>query len=367
MKKPSKKESKKEKNPADFKLVAEFRRDPVSSEWSLISSARAFRPSFGGAASAGKPAKKGPVKECPFEDPQKSGNGDPLFWLPKTCNGKNTNCEKFENWFVQVIQNKYPMVFNNRTTTCKHEGPYKTCDGFGFHEVVITRDHNKPLQNMKIEEIVQVLRTYQQRYRVLEKDPRIEFILIYHNQGVLAGASIAHPHSQIAALPIVPPDIARSINGGLLYFEKERKCVHCEVIKYERKEKKRIIFENEDFIAFTPYASKVPYEIRIFPKKHNSDFEEFPEKCLPHLAEALKDSLARLGAVLGEFDYNFFIHTSSARVDNVPYYHWHIEIYPHIYKWAGLELGSGVQVLPIPPEQAAENLRNAKIKKTGKI
>lgn len=345
------------------KVIAEFRRDMVCKDWVLVSSARSKRPIFGDIKKgmAGKQAQS--IKSCPFEDPQKSGNGEAIFWLPRPSNGKKVDSEKFENWFTQVIQNKYPVVSKDSPSRCVKVGPHKKCDSFGFHEVVITRDHSRPLQKMTVPEIVQVLRTFQERYKVLERDERIEYILIYHNHGFLAGASIAHPHSQIVALPIFPPDISRSINGGLLFFEKDKKCVHCAMLEFERRDKSRIIYENEHFVVFAPYASKVSYEVRIFPKKHSSDFEETPNIQLPLLAEALKNALARLARVLGEFDYNFFIHTSSARVDNVPYYHWHIEILPRTYKWAGLELGSGVEVISTPPEQAAEELRNAKIGK----
>lgn len=347
---------------SDAKKTAEIRRDMVSREWVVVSSARQSRPIFG--AKDKKASSKKVVKKiCPFEDPQKSGNGDALFWLPRPKNGHARDIEKFENWFVQVIQNKYPIVFKDIDPICTYEGPYKKCDDFGFHEVVITRDHDKPLEKMTVEEILLVLLAYQQRYKVLEKDPRIEYVLIYHNQGVLAGASIPHPHSQIIALPVVPPDVARSINGALLFFEKNKKCVHCVMLDFELKEKKRIVYENEDYVAFCPYASKVPYEVRIFPKKHSSDFEETPEKSLVFLADALRDSLLRLKALFGDFDYNFFVHSSSARVDNVPYYHWHLEIYPKTYKWAGVELGTGIDVLSVPPEQSAEELRNILNKK----
>ncbi len=352
------KDAPKEKVPPS-KLVAEFRRDMVSGDWVLVSSARQSRPLFGASAQKDGSAKILLIKDCPFEDPQKSGNGDALFWLPRPSDGKKEDCEKFDNWFVQVIQNKYPAVFKNIIPEYENYGPFKKQGGFGFHEVVVTRDHDRPIEKMEIDEISLVFRAYQQRYRVLEKDERVDYILIYHNQGSLAGASVMHPHSQIVAMPNIPPDISRSINGALLYYEKEKKCVHCVMLEFEMKEKTRVVFENECFITIAPFASKVPYELRIFPKQHASDFEETPDNCLAHLSEALKDALTRLSAVLGEHDYNFFIHTSSARVDSVPYYHWHIEIFPRTYKWAGLELGSGIEVLPIPPEQAAENLRNA--------
>jgi UDPglucose--hexose-1-phosphate uridylyltransferase len=172
----------------------------------------------------------------------------------------------------------------------------------------------------------------------------------------LAGASVEHPHSQIAALPIIPPDVSKSIEGGISFFKKHGKCVHCAMLEREIKEDKRIIFKNNYFITVNPYASKVQYETRIFPLKHNSNFEEISDDELLFLAQALKDALVKLGKALKNPDYNFFIHTASARVKNASDYHWHLEILPHTYKWAGLELGSGIEAITVSPEKATEKM-----------
>lgn len=325
----------------------------MSGEWVLISSARQRRPQP--LAAEKKHCRPCSKKDCPFENPQKFGNPPPILWYPRTTGGG------FDDWFIQVIPNKYPALL--RSGVCPksyHYGPYKKMEGFGSHEIIITRDHAKDLKKMSAEEIILVLRAYKGRYKMLESEKCVEYILIFHNQGELAGASISHPHSQLVALPIVPPDVSRSISGGIGFFEKNKKCVHCVMLDWEKKEKKRIIFQNKYFIAFVPYASRVSYEVRIFPKKHSSDFEEISEKEMPYLAEAMKDVLSRIAGVLKNPDYNFFIHTSSAKVKNVPYYHWHMEILPRTYKWAGMELGTGIEVIAVPPEEAAENLREFK-------
>ena len=326
------------------KSVSEFRKDLVSGEWILISTKRKLRPrAFG-------------KKKCIFEDPQKNENPFPVIWHPRP--GKSND---FKNWFIQIIPNKFPVLQkSNFCPEISMQGPYEKVESTGFHEVIITRDHDRPIHKMTIEEISLVLRVYRDRYQMLEKEKCIEYVLIFHNEGELAGASILHPHSQLVAMPIVPPDVSGSINGGLDFYERHKKCVHCVMLDYEKKEKKRIIYQNKHFIVIAPYASRVPYEMRIFPIKHSSDFEEISDREIPFLADALKDALSRVSKVLKNPDYNFFIHTSSARVTDVPYYHWHIEILPRAYKWAGLELGTGVEVVVVSPEEAAEQLRKAK-------
>lgn len=320
---------------------SEFRRDMVSGEWILISSLRKTKPSS--------------FKGCPFEDPQKSGNPKPILWYPKP--GAN----KFKDWFVQIIPNKYPFLLSKKfCAKFDLEGIHQRIEAFGFHEVVITRDHNKPLSKMSLDEISLVLKAYRERYKMLEKNKCVEYILIFHNHGKMAGASLEHPHSQIAALPIIPPDVSRSIDGGVNFFKKYKKCVHCATLERETKERKRIVYKNKHFITINPYASNVAFETRIFPLKHNSDFEAISDQEISSLASSLKDALARLSKILKNPDYNFFIHTSSARMNNVPYYHWHIEILPRTYKWAGMELGTGIEVVSVAPEEAAELLRKAK-------
>jgi UDPglucose--hexose-1-phosphate uridylyltransferase len=336
------------------KSISEFRRDLVNGEWILVSTARQARPFF---FKKIKKEKKYSKKNCPFENPQKSGNPDPLLWYPKL------KTKELKDWFVQIIPNKYPLL--ERKDVCARfdlEGIHQKVDAFGFHEVLITRDHDRPLSKLSIEEIGLVLRAYRERYKILEKDECIEYILIFHNQGEMAGASIPHPHSQIVALPITPPDVNKSIEGGKIYFKKFKKCAHCSILEREIKEKERVIYKNKYFITISPYASKVPYESRIFPLKHGSDFEKITDEEISYLAKSLKDILLRLNKVLGDPDYNFFIHTSSVKIKNSLDYHWHIEILPRTYKWAGLELGTGVETVAVSPEATAEQLRKVKIK-----
>ncbi len=338
----------------------EFRRDLVSGEWILVSSNRQKRPVFFNVKEKKKTGKVFSKKECPFENPQKSGNADPVFWMPKP--GIDKRKAIFErDWFTQIIPNKYPLLRrNSHKPQIKKYGVYELVDSLGFHEIVIARDHDTMLEDMTIDELFLVFKTYKERYRILEKDKSIDYILIFHNQGELAGASVPHPHSQIIALPIVPPDVSRSINGGVNFYEKYKKCAHCTMLDYEKKKKIRIINKNKYFISVAPFASRVPFEVRVYPIKHNSDFEETSDYELSYLAEIFKDILIRMRKLLNSQDYNFFIHTSSARVDSVPYYHWHIEILPRTYKWGGVELGIGVEVVSVPPELAAYQLRKAK-------
>ena len=130
------------------------------------------------------------------------------------------------------------------------------------------------------------------------------------------------------------------------------------MIKFEQKEKKRIIFENESAIAFAPYISRSPFEIRIFPKKHLPYFENTYDKEMSAVVEALQKTLGSFKKNLKDPDYNFFIHTSPIKdKENYGHYHWHIEVIPHLAIRAGFELGTGLEINTVDPDEAAKILR----------
>jgi len=333
------------------KSISELRRDLVSGTWAVIATGRAKRPKE--FAKSRPKVEPTPVESCPFEDSMKEGRGKPLLTLPKTKNGGD--------WWVQVIPNKFPAF--GPAGTCEESrqvGPYLVMDGVGFHEVVITRDHHRHFAKFSQEEAELVINAYRQRYLFLAKDKCVRYISIFHNHGQEAGASIYHPHSQIIAIPVIDPDVSRSLVGSQNYFNQNKKCVHCVMINFERDQKTRVIFENAFFIAFCPFASRGAFEVRIFPKIHESCFEQIDEEQIIYFAEALRVSLRKIFKGLNDPAYNFFIHTAPVVRDpakEFSHYHWHLEILPKTNIWAGFELGAGIEISTIEPEKAAEYLR----------
>ncbi len=171
------------------------------------------------------------------------------------------------------------------------------------------------------------------------------------------GASVYHPHYQIIGIPVIPPDISHSLHGSAEYFKKHKKCIHCFMLEVEKNHKKRIIAENKGAIAFVPFASRQSFEVRIFPKEHLPYFEETKEKQMREVVEVLQEVLGKLKTKLKDPDYNFFIHTAPVK-DRGRYghYHWHIEILPKISIWAGFELGTGIDITVVDPDEAASLL-----------
>lgn len=336
-----------------YKAVSAFRKDIVSGGWILAAAGRRLRP--GSEKYNGAKRKVAPIKTCPFENPQKN-NEAAILWYAQP----DVVSENISDWFLQVVPNKYPVLAPHNVCPVETSaGPFGAMDGIGFHEVIITRDHIKSIADLNEAELDLVLRSFIERISALKKEDCIEYVLVFHNYGPKAGASVFHPHSQLIALPIIPPGVSRSLAGSRLYFEKNGKCAHCAILDFELADKSRLIYENDDYIAICPFASHVSFEMRIYPRKHSAHFEDIGQKSRENLATTLKEVLSRLKITMNDPDYNFFIHTAPAKQNNADHYHWHIEILPRTSIWAGVELGTGIEVIAVPPEEAAQLLRKS--------
>src|SRR3989338_5214082 len=331
-----------------MKSTIEFRKDIVSGDWVLISTDIQKKPVFFKKVES-KPL---PKSKCPFDGIQKSKQEKVLLWMPKP-GGKD-----LKDWWIQILPNKYPVVASSRICPpLTKYGIHEKKIGVGFQEVIVTRSHEKHFGLMAKNEIELVIEAYQSRFQALSAEPCVDYILIIHNHGSRAGATVPHPHSQIFAIPIIPPDVARSLSGSRAYFHKHRRCVHCDVLRSELRQKERVIYQNRSFVIFAPYAPKVSYEIRIFPKEHDARFEVIDPRQKENLAEALQFIFSRIYKVLKNPDYNFFIHTAPPTDAPARHYPWPMAIAPRIATWGGLELGAGIEVVKVAPEETARILR----------
>ena len=324
------------------RFPSELRLDPVSKDWILIATGRARRPET--FAEEKRKTIIPPEKTCP------------LCHIEQEKTILEYKDKKGE-WFVKVVPNKFPAFSPNKGLHKKREGLYKTMDGVGFAEVVVTRDHARSMAQFSIPEIRQVIDAYQERYLDLMNEKFVDYVSIFHNHGYEAGASIYHPHSQIITHPIIDPDLRRSLNGSVRYWKRYKKCVHCMMLDWDRKDGQRIVFENKEFVVLCPFASKIAFEIRIYPKQHHAYFERIEDREKNFLAEAFKVALSKLYKALNDPCYNFFLHTAPCDGRNYDHYHWHFEILPKTSTLAGFEIGTGIEISTIEPEKAAEFLR----------
>jgi len=337
------------------KNYSEFRYDIISKDWVLIASERGKRP--GAFKLRKRKIIKTPKSKCPFCQIETQEKPTLIFSHNKKVSLSN-NIPK--NWTTIVIPNKYPAVIPSRELKESSEGDlYKRISATGFHELVITRSHEKQIPQFNINQIKELIDAYQSRYLSLKNEKFVNHISIFHNHGVEAGASIVHPHSQIITTPLIDSDLNKALETSKKYFNKNKKCLYCEMAKLERKKKKRIVFENKHFLVLCPFASKSAFQMIISPKKHLSHFEDITEKEKIALAQAFKIAFSKFYKVLSDPAYNFYLHTAPCDGKKHKYYHWHWTILPKTATMAGFEIGTRMEISLIKPEKSAQILRKA--------
>jgi UDPglucose--hexose-1-phosphate uridylyltransferase len=332
--------------------MPELRRDPAKGKWVIIAVERSSRPSDF-KLEVEEPA--GPEK-CPFDGGKEDQTPPEITAIRPEGSNPNT-----PGWTVRVVPNKFPALKIEGEIENRGNGVYDAMNGVGAHEIIIeTPDHFAAFETLKLDHVSKIIWMFRERYLDLRKNPRLKYILIFKNKGRRAGASLEHSHSQLIATPIMPDLVKIELEAALTYYRYRGRCVYCDIISQEINEGKRLIFENNDFIAITPYASIVPFEIQIMPKQHSSDFGDIRLAEMNSLAEALQSSLKMLAKAVPHVSYNFYLHTSPLENLTIPHYHWHIEIVPRLTHIAGFEWGSGLYINPVPPENAAKFLLEAK-------
>jgi UDPglucose--hexose-1-phosphate uridylyltransferase len=328
--------------------MSELRKDPLSGDWIILAPGRAKRPQ--GLEQNKMPRKPAPLATCPFEDLEQSHNV-PIVAYPSA-----------KKWRIAVIPNKYPALTHehNRAVPFRH-GLYEAKTGVGDHELVITRDHSRFFTDLASAEAAKVLELFQERYRAVAAEGCSAYALAFLNYGPSVGASIWHPHYQFLSVPFIPPHAVESLRGARAYFKKHHRCVRCDIIKEERREKKRIIDENAHAIAFAPYVSKRPFEVSIVPKKHFPQFEKTPAAVIRGVAAIAQSVLRRMKKNAGDPDLNFFIHSAPIDGKKYDYHHWHMEIFPNFSRLGGFEFGTSLYINVVDPDEAAAVLRGEEI------
>ncbi|EKE02146.1 MAG: hypothetical protein ACD_20C00419G0009 [uncultured bacterium] len=339
--------------------MPEMRRDPITKNWVIIATERAKRPE--------KPSFTKDVKE---EDIAHEKNcffcsGNETSTPPEVLAYRHYNSKPDgPGWNMRVVPNKFAALNLEQEFHIKQDNPLQINSyATGSAEVVIESPHHtKDLSQLRIDQIADVLRAYKDRYITLSQENSIKYILMFRNHGINAGTSISHPHSQIIATPVIPLKISEEFTGANDYFESTSRCVYCDMIKMETKERSRIIYENEHFISFAPYASRTPFETWIMPKFHSAKYQDLNEEQILYLSEVWKATLYKIYKGLDNPPYNYYIHTSPTQKNTDRYYHWHVELIPKLTIAAGFELGTGMYINIAIPEDCAEYLREIEVK-----
>lgn len=332
--------------------MSEFRQNRATKEWVIVAPGRGKRPSD----FAKEIVKHEPIpaykETCPFCPGHDEMTSPAIYQLPE--NGP---------WQSRVIPNRFAALSPEIPATRYSVGHFLSVNGFGIAEVIIESPvHNQTLATMSTDEVANVLRLYRERHRVISQNPDINLITIFRNHGPKAGTSIEHPHSQLIATPIVPPHVRNPLEYAVLHYDNFGICVYCDTIADELQQKERVIIDNAHFAAICPYAARSPYEIRIVPKRHAASFMSISDEEIMDLAGVLRDILLRIYVLLGNPDYNYIIRSSPVGDEDARYLHWYIVIIPKISTPAGFEIGSGMYINTVAPEESAKALREIDLK-----
>ncbi|MBM3702059.1 MAG: galactose-1-phosphate uridylyltransferase [Actinobacteria bacterium] len=276
----------------------------------------------------------------------------------------------FENKFPTFSKNPDKLDFNDEVNS-ENILSYSKMRSKGICEVVCyTADHDLYLEDLPLEKINNLVNVWRDRYLVLGKKEFIKYVFIFENKGKEIGVTLSHPHGQIYAFPYIPPIALEELRSSQKFYRKNKKCLHCEIIKKELKDKERIIIENKDFIAFIPFYARWPYEVHIYCLRHLGSLCELDDREVTSLSKIIKELVNRYNKLFKfRMPYVMIIHQKPTDNKNYDYYHFHFEFYPpyrtknKLKYLAGCELGAGTFINDTLPEEKAAELRSIILEK----
>ncbi len=390
--------------------MSELRRDPITGRYVIIAPERLLS-----RAAFDRPAPIGAIggDMCPFCEGQEAIAGRELLaWRPPDSPHNSPG------WQVRVVVNREPALRVESQLGDAADTLFQSFGGLGAHEVVIESPrHRATFASMTGEEVWRVLWAWRERMRDLRRDTRLKSFLIVKNVGSRAGATLDHPHSQLLAMPLVPQHLEDELTGARVYNGQTTRCVFCDLVEQELASDQRVVGSDAGTIAFTPFASRVPFETWVMSRGHHPAFEDITDESMSAIAERLRDVMRRLHAVLVSPPYTLLLHSApvaddppsgpgtgtphpapgagsrplapangtphsalgtttphSALSTSTPHsalrtstpdysllYDWHIEIIPRLLPVPGLAWDGGLHINPIAPEEAAQVLRDAKV------
>lgn len=334
--------------------MSEVRRDIITDTWVIVETGKGAVP-----RDHLKPKAKPP--SCPFC----SGNEamtPPEIWAAR----EEGSARNGPGWKVRVVADKEPVLRIEGELVRTGVGIHDMVTGTGANEVVVESPaHVTNFAELAEEQIRLVLGAYQQRLVDLYRDKRFRYVLVFKDHGTLAGGStIEHVHSQVIALPATPRKVKDLLAGARSYYEYKERCIFCDIVQNEIKAGARVLLATDRFVVFAPFASRLPFELRIVPRRHSFSYADAEPAELAELAGVLKRAVGGLYRLLGDPPFNLVLQTAPNLLPKRGYwetiredYHWFMELIPRVKRTDGFEWGSGFFINPVEPERAVELLK----------
>jgi UDPglucose--hexose-1-phosphate uridylyltransferase len=328
--------------------AGEIRLNKVTREWVIYAPSRRKRPQDFQKINRAKQSLESLERKCPFCPGNEHMSDAIVLEMPN---------RQQNFWQTRVVPNKFPALTPDAHTHRSTEGIYIAMGGYGRHDVIVeSPEHDQDIATMSKEDVEIVIETYHRRYIDVMLVHENMMAIIFRNHGERAGASLKHPHSQIIVTGVVPQHRRYREEQAQHYFDVWGRCVYCDILEFERNNHRRVIEENQSFLAFIPFAAEVPFEIWIMPKNHQADFGSISDQEKSDFTLILKNVLTNLYEKLNDPDYNYVINTAARYKAEEPQVHWYCQIHPRLTTQAGFELGAGISINPSLPELDADFL-----------
>lgn len=332
--------------------MSELRVNPVTGDEVIIATGRARRPEDFQRPHSRDRSRPADCPFCPGNEHE-----TPLETMARDHEDRKPN---EPGWLLRVVPNLYPALTPDLAPGAPvSHGMYEAGAVPGYHEVIIHGpDHYASLAEMEPEAVLRVMDAYRDRYHAHCVKKEVAYVQIILNHGGVSGASLAHSHSQVFAIPFVPPAVEKELKRARAYRRGQGKgsCIFCDLVSSELKGD-RMVYSSPRYAAFAAFAPRYPFETWVVPRRHSPCFEDCDDEELSYLGEALYYVLGAMDRGLGDPSYNLYLHTSPC-ARGTGYYHWHFEILPRLANWGGFELASGVIIGTALPEEAARFLRD---------
>jgi UDPglucose--hexose-1-phosphate uridylyltransferase len=328
-------------------LLPQWRQNPITGQWVVIAPERGTRP-----VEKVQELHFPPIYEsCPFCAGQEQQTPPEVFAIRETGTQPN-----LPGWRVRVVPNRYPAL---RALELQAEQVAPAVRfGFGKHELIIESPHHESnLANLQPDHVSDIIISWRERLKALSLDERFKYGHVFKNHGSAAGASVVHTHSQLIAIPFVPPILQQELDSGLAHHTREGRCVFCDLIRSEVECGERVVLETPRYVAMVAYAGRQPYETWILPRQHQCRMHTIDDDEASELGTVLWILLGKLSRVIDPLAYNVMLHTAPFHQGPLAHFHWHFEILPRTAQVAGFEWGTGLYINTMRPEDAADRLR----------
>jgi UDPglucose--hexose-1-phosphate uridylyltransferase len=331
--------------------MSEFRQDPMTGVWTLVAPDRRDRPRDFQRAREWD----ADVGECPLC----AGHEDSTPPSKQEARLHGT-----EGWSIRVVDNKFPALSAPGDQYGPDEldapAPYRAVTGFGGHEVVVeTPTHDEGLADYHAGHLRLLVDVYIDRLEVWRLDGRVAHTLVFRNWGKAAGASLAHAHSQVAALPRVPEAVISEMGNFSTHHSSTGRCLLCDAVASDDAGG-RTVHADGPIVLQSPFAAATPYALRITSRECAATVTSLDDESRDSLARILGLTARLLREHLHDPAFNLILHVAPYRLTEMAVlpYHWHIDVVPRMSGLAGFELGSGEFINVVDPDDAAESLRS---------